>query len=514
MSMRAASRSVLISLVTCLLTATAGCTATSDHEDQTTGASSVEYAKRKCPADVAAALLGTVECGTLTVPENREENTGTVRLLVASLTPPTVTADDPIVVIGTDIATRPNYAGIGPLAALTRRRVVFLEQRGTSHSEPSLSCPQSAGAPAAVSWSDRTGSRAWLRKAERSAAQCFRRLERRGIDVASYDVKAMAADVADLITALRLAPATVVSYGSASLVAFELIRARADALRAVVLDTPDVPGVDPRGLAAGTSKRAFIQVLRWCDQDSGCRRRYPEPTTLLRRALATLARRPLAMSVSTQDGSRPVVLDPALLVRVARQSLTDGGSAGSWGLPGALPALLAAVAHRDRGQVASALSELLGTQGPMCPGYRAKCMSAHVVDEGVYNTVLCEDIAPSATLRETAAPTDEAFHRAYERSWWWRVCDHWPVAASTPAADPVRSDVHVLITVGGLAASTPEKAVRAALAGLPNASVVRVPTGSHNVLGGPCLTDLRDAWLDHPGPVPSSPRCVERRLDW
>ena len=209
------------------------------------------------------------------------------------------------------------------------------------------------------------------------------------------------------------------------------------------------------------------------------------------------------------------MLDAALLVRVARQALTDGGSAGSWGLPEALPALLAAVADRDRAKVAAALSELLGVQGPLCPGYHGKCMSAHVLDEGVYNSVLCQDIVPFAPSARPARSNEPGLHRAYDRSWWWNTCEHWPtLPAPTGAAKPVRADVPVLVLAGGLAASTPERAIRSATSGLRNVSVILARTGSHNVIGQPCLNRIRIAWLNDLEPRPRTPHCVERRVEW
>jgi pimeloyl-ACP methyl ester carboxylesterase len=512
---RAAALATWASIAVCLVTVSSGCTSGS-HETRTAPLPSVSrYASRECPAEIAAALVGTVECGTLTVPENRSENIGWVRLLVTSLTPAEVLADDTIVVVGTDMASRPNYAGMAPLSQRTGRRVVVLEQRGTGHSEPSLACPEPEDPSQLITWSDRTGSRTWQRKANRLASRCLRSLVDAGVDVASYGVTEMAADVADLITLLDLAPADLISYGSASRIAFELMRAHPDVLRAVVLDTPDVPGSDPRALAAGRTRSAVAQVLLWCHQDPDCRGTYPNPLGLLRRALAAIAERPISVPVDTQGSRQRVVLDPALLVRVARQALTDGGSAGSWGLPEALPALLAAVADRDRARVAVALTELLGVQGPLCPGYRGKCMSAHVVDEGVYNSVLCQDIVPLAPSVRPARAAGQGLHRAYDRSWWWSICEHWPVGpADQGSTDPVRADVPVLILVGGLAASTPEHAIRAATRGLRNASVIRAPTGSHNVVGQPCLNRIRTAWLNDLTPRPRSPRCIEHRVDW
>jgi pimeloyl-ACP methyl ester carboxylesterase len=512
---RATALCTWVSLAVSLVTLSSGCTSDSHESPVPPVPATNRYVARECPAEVTAALVGTVECGTLTVPENRTQNTGTVRLLVTSLTPAEVLADDPIVVLGTDIATRPNYAGIAPLTQRTGRRVLILDQRGTGHSEPSLACPPPQDPSQLITWSDRTGSPRWEGKSERLASRCLHSLEDKGVDVSSYNVTEMAADVADLITVLDLAPVDLVSSGSASRIAFELMRTHANALRAVVMDTPDVPGFDPRAVAAGRTDRAVAQVLLWCDQDPDCQETYPEPVRLLRRASATVTERPMSLNVSTQGSRQRVVLDAALLARVARQTLTDGGSAGSWGLPEALPALLTAVADRDRPQVDAALSELLGVQGPLCPGYHGKCMSAHVVDEGVYNTVLCQDIVPFAPSARPARRADQALHQAYDRNWWWNICEHWPtLSAHTGAADPVSTDVPVLILAGGLAASTPERAIRSATRGLRNVSVILAPTGSHNVIGQPCLNRIRVAWLNDLMPRPRSPRCLERRVEW
>ena len=464
--------------------------------------------------DVEAALVGAVECGTLHVRENRRGGTGAVSLLVTLLTPAGGSADDPLLVVGTDLATRPNYAGIGTLAQKTGRGVIFLEQRGTAHSDPLLACPVDDLAQERA-WSARTGSPAWRRLAARATATCYTYLKGRGIDVAAYSVGEMSEDLADLIEVMGLAPVDLVGYGSTSRIILELLRRHPGLVRAAVLDSPDVPGVDPRAGAAATTHRALRTVLGWCQSDHRCRARYDRPGTLMDRALRSLAERPLSVTVAVSGSQQRVVLDPALLVRVARQSLTDGGSAGVWGEPTAVPRLLATVLDRDVRRLSLALTELLGAQGPWCAGYRGKCMTAHAVYEGVWNTVLCRDVAPDGAVRTTSRPRPAALRRAYDHAWWWEVCPHWPVPQEGGAADTgVRSDVPVLVLAGGLAATTQADELRSALAGLPHASVVVDPTGSHNVVGNPCLGELRIAWLEDPRPLVGEPACLPDRLEW
>ena len=124
----------------------AGCTGDGSDPEGGTGDrasdSGAFYSSRPCPDDVASAIVGTAECGTLTVPESRGSGGDrTVEALVVTVTPPEITAPDPILVVGADLATSLNYAGVIPVALRTGHRVVFLEQRGTSHSVPSLGCP-------------------------------------------------------------------------------------------------------------------------------------------------------------------------------------------------------------------------------------------------------------------------------------------------------------------------------------------------------------------------------------
>jgi pimeloyl-ACP methyl ester carboxylesterase len=347
------------------------------------------------------------------------------------------------------------------------------------------------------------------------ARDCHDYLSDHGIDVAAYGVEEMAADLADLIDVRRLAPVTLVTYGSTSRIALELLRRHSGDVRALVLDTPDLPGVDPRALAPATTASAIAKVLRWCQADRDCRTRHPEPTTLLRRAQSQLSARPLRLDAQTPTGDVRVVLDPALLVRLARQSLTDGGSAGTWGLPLALPRLFTAVLRSDRPRLRLALGELLGAQGPWCAGYRNKCMSSHVVDEGVWNTVLCRDIAPFTSPDAPRTASRPGFRQAYDDSWWWDVCSHWPVPpASATTAEPLITDVPVLVLVGGLAAPVPEETIRRWTARMPHVSIVVDPTGSHNVLGIGCMGEIRDGWLTDPHPVPVHPACAATRLEW
>ncbi len=489
-----------------LVLVASGCTGTDAPADARRGGGPPTYAEAECPRDVSIGVVGEIRCGTLSVPEDREDGTGEVRLLVSTLVPPDITQDEPILVLGLD--TRFNYSGIAPVAQRTSSEVIILEPRGVGHSEPSLDCDPAAPP---VTWRDRTGSAEWREGITAWAAECHDALTAQGIEPAAYGVEDLAADAADLLDALDLEQVNVITYGSSGRVALELVRGHSDRVRALVLDTPELPGVDHRGYAAATTLTALRRVLSWCERDLDCRRRHPDPSTLLERALRAVDTDPVPVRVPSASGAERVLLDAGLLVRVARQATTDGGSSGPWALPTALPRLLEAVVARDRGRLSGALAQLLGRQGPLCPGYRPKCSPAHGVSEGVAATVLCGDVAAGEATRARATTALPGFDETFDAAWWGEICEVWPV---DPPAEtgPVTSAVPTLAFVPGLA-TVPPRVVREQLAGLTNLSVVTVPTAAHNVMGSDCTVEVRNAWLQDPEPT-STPACIDRRLEW
>lgn len=504
---RAASRLTAVAVGVWLL---AGCTDSggSDPTPTPQGGSPSAYQVVECPDDVAGAIPATTECGHLSVPQNRETDEGDLQILVTSIAAPAGSEElEPIVVVSMGV---PNYAGIAPLAQRTRRRVLLLEPRGTRRLSPDLTCPETQ-----VSWTDPTGGKAWLRKLRATVTACAAVMADAGADPSVYNPHAMAADIIDLLDALEIEGVNLISYDAASLVSLALMAEHSDRLRAVVMDSPDLPGLDPRPLVPGQVHEAVSQVLAWCADDPDCVPGVTDPTTLLDDALTVLADRPWTLQVGFLAGRQGVRLDPALLVRAVRYAFTDGGSSGPWTLPTSVPGLLAAVVRGDRSEVATALGELLGQQGPLCPGYRTKCLPVHVFDPALAWSVLCNDMAPYGPARSPRVPW-AGFREAYTHApWWAEVCGHWPGGPEHAAPPgPVRSAVPTLLLVGGLAPTTPAELVRKGSRGMTSSSVVVVPTGSHNVMGASCAVEIRDMWLDDPQPLVRQPDCLDQRVEW
>ena len=484
----------------------AGCTG-EDDPDRRPGAPAV-LAQAACPADVADSVVGEVDCARLTVPENRSLPEGrTVELLVTTVRAPEGSPErEPMLVPGS--FRQPNYAGIAGLAQRVGRDVILVDTRGAGHSTPSLACPEVA-ATAPGAWMG--GPRA-TRLITAAVLACHDRLEADGVDVGAYDLTNTAADLEDLRRALGLDRWNLITYGPESRVALELVRLSPTSVRTLVLDSPDVPGTDPRAIAGPATQNAIHRVLAACAADRACYERYPDPASLIHRAMKAL-RQPLRLRVPDDGETTPLVFDQGFLARALRQMLSDGGSSGALFTPASVPALLDAVAVRNRSRLADAAGDFIRYEGPLCLGYRTPCLPAITGSLGVELTMLCRDIAPFTDHRPSGL--GPGFRQAFGRSPWWRLCDAWPVTAADPAvARPPVADVPTLVALGRFAPYSPGPVVRRGLTGLTHASYVVVAGRSHNVLPQPCVGDVRDRWVDDPLPLSSNPCPRQEQISW
>jgi pimeloyl-ACP methyl ester carboxylesterase len=503
------------------------CTAEEPADDTTpeqaaTSATPADFEEAECPADVASVVVGEVACGYLTVPEDRAEPERDVRLFVARIEPPEVLHEDPMFVAGTDLASLPNYGGVAPLAQRVGREVIIMDTRGVGHSEPSLACPEvdELRETALATATDDPETRTAFLDA---VASCHDRLAADGVDVAAYHLSAMAADAEDLRAALSIDEWNVVTYGTASRIAFEMLRQAPDHLRSVLLDSPEVPGTDPRAIAVDATRASLVDVLDACAADNACAAAFPGAGTLLDRALAEVADQPVTLSMEAA-GQEPaqVLLDDALLLRLLRGMVSDGGSSGSFMRPAAIPAVLDGAVTRRLEGLATTLATTVAGSPTYCLGYQPKCLPQHRVSVGTAYSVLCHDIDPlhdRVDAVRAVAADEPGYAAAYGDNPSLDVCDAWPVAASDDTSSvvdsPVDSDVPVLALVGAFAPYSPEDLVRGALAGVPAATVVVDPTGGHNVMGSDCLVSIRGAWLDDLDLTASEQDCLaDQTTDW
>ena len=488
--------------------AVAGCTSAAPARDAERSA----YSAVDCPANVSTLVVAEATCGYLTVPEDPAAPDRTIRLFVTRVPAPVgATPTEPILVVGTDLGDVPNIAGIAPLAQRTGRDVIVLDPRGVGRSEPALTCPEvrDVGPLAlATAVDDRSTRAAFLG----AVADCHERLTAAGVDVSAYGLTEMAADAEALRRALDIASWNVASFGTSSRIALEMLRTAPDPIRAVLLDSPEWPGLDPQAVAAAWTREALAAVFSACEQDTACRQAYPDGGAALDRALLQLDRAPVVVG---RDGSAGAVrFDAAALVQVLRQALA-GDSIGDPYRAEAVPATVKALPD-GRTDVLALLATALIGDDPYCNGYHPRCSPDAESINGVDFTVLCRDIAPFAGDGRAGSAEGPGYAEAFGSSPYLDLCERWPVGtAAREVAEPIRSDVPVLAAVGAFDPYVRPEPAREGLRGLDRLTLVVDPAGGHNVVPRTdCVLGIRGAWLDDPTGTPATGCLDDLRPEW
>jgi pimeloyl-ACP methyl ester carboxylesterase len=447
-----------------------------------------------CPSDVLPEIPQLRSCGYVTVPQDRHEPDGeTVRLFVTRVEPASDDGPaDPMLRLGHDLGWQPNYKGIAPLANRVDREVIILDLRGVGHSEPSLACPEVRSVQSA-SPGVSTGDPGSLDTFIDAVASCRDRLVGDRIDLSTYNLAEMAADVEDTRAALGIEEWNLQTGGTWSTVLFEVMRRFPEHVRTVIFDSPDVPEVDLLTEAIVGTRHAMHQVAASCSRDRGCRLAYPDVEGLLREDLLRLRRTPARVR---WDGHELTIRD-STLIRLVRQWLSGGDL-------DEVPSLLST---NDVGRLAI-VGETIASGPALTDGYTRVAEERSVTfSEGTFYSVMCHDELPFIDRRALLdlAGDEPWYADAYVDGPYVRVCSHWGVdRAPVDPHSAVRSDIPTLLLVGRFDPFAPLDLVRMTAATLSTSWVVEIPNWSHNVLQTSCALEIRNGWIDHPTSPPDT----------
>lgn len=431
-----------------------------------------------------------VRCGTLNVPERRDGLSARklgLRFVVfraardAGL-PPVINVSG-----GPGVPSLIDAASIGRWAQwttheswLANRDLVLFDQRGVGLSEPDMRCPEFATAAEQVFAralpSD--ASDALWRKA---AITCRARLEAAGIDLAQYHKAAIAADLRALAAGLGYRSVVLLASSYGARVALGAAALEPERFAALILDSPDPPGMAELSSAASAAAGAFDAMFRACEAQPACAKAYPALRGRFARLLDAAAKAPLRVKAGDAKGTIAAQLDDAKLIEVLLQAFYDGAEIET------LPAVIAAAAAGDT--------------APLLPLLRR--MHAQYAQGGVslglYLSVECHDEFPFDPRDEVAAAAraQPLFQRFALANLPLAACPAWR-RSSAGAAERRMQPVSVptLILTGELDPVTPPKEAQALAASLPQAHLLRFPGLGHGVLGmSSCATWLVDAFL-------------------
>jgi pimeloyl-ACP methyl ester carboxylesterase len=281
--------------------------------------STASFARAPCPVPNVSGIpqldLGPdFSCGYLTVPENRSRADGpTIRIAVARVKATSPTPEpDPIVWLtggpgGTAIATANLTVAKGINAD---REIIFVDQRGTLHAEPALSCPE-IDAVQRETLGLAIADAATAQKSDAATRTCRERLAGQGIDLAAYDTAENAADIADLRVALGIEQWNVrgVSYGTD--LALQLLREHPQGIRSVVLDSLVPPQLNLVEALWPNAALGYEALFTACAAQVACAAAFPDLREEFIATVRRLDEQPLTVEVPDPAGGPNirVVLD-------------------------------------------------------------------------------------------------------------------------------------------------------------------------------------------------------------
>jgi pimeloyl-ACP methyl ester carboxylesterase len=223
-----------------------------------------------------------VECGTVTLPENRSLPNGQqVEIAVAIF--PAVGKDpvaDPLFFLdgGPGAPTLQRFGGYfnTTFSAFNETRdVVLVDYRGAGESEPSLYCDEVLTYYNATYGQKAINSQSLESYSEALDACRTRLMEDEQVDLSMYNSAVIAQDIADLRETLGYDEVNLLGASYGTRLALTLLRDRPDGIRSVILDGVYPPQVNIDAENLVNMNRAFEELFTSCAQSSVCNAAFP-----------------------------------------------------------------------------------------------------------------------------------------------------------------------------------------------------------------------------------------------
>lgn len=335
-------------------------------------------------------------CGFLRVPEDRHvAQSPDIKLPVLVVESETETSEDALVLLngGPGEPAQELLSGFfsSPAggALVAERDVVFFEQRGTGYAEPALACGEMSTLAR-----DPAYQRANLieqTRLESAALQtCGARLTAEGRDLAAYNTRESAADVAALAEALGYEQLNLLGISYGTRLALQVARDYPQRLRSLVLSSAAPPQL-PIGTAPAYAEEVLAQLFEDCATNAACAAAYPDLAAAFSEVYASLQTSPLQLGMLLQlDTVGEAPFDGTALVALIYEQLygADGENP--------VPALLYSLREGETGTLQALLAGRLADE------------EAPLQRQGMKTSVNCADEKPFigsySSFNETARP--------------------------------------------------------------------------------------------------------------
>jgi pimeloyl-ACP methyl ester carboxylesterase len=460
-----------------------------------------KYDKATCPFDIPQGV--TVECGYLTVPEDRANPTGpTVRLAVGRFKAAAANpAPDPIIYLeggpgGSPLRTWVNNFNsyFGPFAQ--KRDVILLDQRGTGYSQPALDCPETTQVTLDQLDKQLTPEEA-DKQYNQALAVCHDRLTTQGVKLGDYNSTESAADVNDLRIALGIKEWNLYGTSYGTRLALTILRDFKQGIRSVVIDgvlplQANVLIDNPANFA-----RSLNLIFDTCAAEQACNSTYPNLKQVLFDTVRLLNATPANITITQPDlgnigttGKKlPALLDGNSLLSFFFQIMYSSELLPS------IPALIYQAKDGDFTTIAQLEGQFLAQDKD--------------TSQGMYFSVECFEFLPFETLAQVEAAyqaqPDLSGGLGTPQSM-FNSCKIWDVPAA-PAVDDqaVSSDVPTLVLSGQFDPITPPAYGQLAASTLSQSFSYEIPGAGHgSSLMVPCPQNIALAFFDQPTTAPDT----------
>ena len=450
------------------------------------------YEEAECPFDPSGLDAERLQCGYLTVPENRQSGSErTLRVAVAVMKAQGPNPEpDPFVFL---IGGPGGHALPGPLgffdAIFPNRDVIVPDQRGTGYSEPNM-CASLQATNRHIAALDLSEEEAALMKAGALRA-CRDAMIADGVDLGAYGARENASDLDDLRRALGYAQWNLggISYGAT--VAQAAMRDHPEGVRSVVMVSPaPIAGLkDLVEATVPTLAAALDGVFQVCAADAECRATYPDLRAEFYGTIEALRERPLEVPMDADRmGQNPYVVNAQDFVSLVYEMLYNEQTQAL------LPGTIRAFGSRDESAARTVLKAGFGSGG---------------FSTGMFHSALCYDVPASKAAWESAASAHPALRSiGFDNE----VCEAWHPARATPAERAsVESEIPVLVFSGNLDPVIAPRFVEDFLTGFPNAYHLTYPTGTHNPgpRSGSCTNRVLATFIADPTSPPDTSCAAE-----
>lgn len=453
------------------------------------------YEKAPCPFDTKGYDIDHLQCGYLTVPENRKKNNGhTIRLAVTVYTAPH-SSQTPVLFL----AGGPGFRTVSPEIlqlwshVFRNRSIIIFDQRGTGYSKPSL-CPWAASTERYIESLNLT-TREFLHMKSGYVLGCHAELVSKGIDLNAYNVIENAADVNDLRKALGYTKWNITGLSYGGMLAQAVIRDYPQGVRSAILISP--APLDEFGVALEHNVTSFARslnlVFKLCKHRRACMSAYPNLQQKFKNTVHILRNKPISITIDTKvAGRNPFVVNDRDFVQLVLNMLYSEHGIVS------LPGVITAFNKRDK----DAIRNILTAWGHDLTG------PGEGTSDGMFRSDVCYDAPQSKSNWEKHASAHPDLRSI---GFLGDACNYWESAHATSAElEPVKSKIPVLVYSGNLDPFVPPQFIRQILSGLPNAKHITYPDGTHIPdIRHNCLDHLFNAFLTNPS-APPDMSCVSK----